>query len=317
MKKLPLTLFIASLAWQCSAPPAEGPVAVERPPIVGIANFVIKTADLEESRRFYNGYLGYSEVFQHTRPGLEGELTAFKITDSSFYEISPTLADPEDDKLIQVGLETTDARQLRDYMAQEGYEVPASVETDADGNLSFLITDPSGHRVEFVQYVEGSTQSAIKGQFLTEDRISDTVLHVGLHVQDEAVQSALYVDMLGFRPLWRGGMSDDPAEAQWINFMVPDGPSWIEYMMVDPENPPDAQRLGGMHHICLGQHEEMQAAYDAVVARGYHGDRPPSIARDGRWLLHMFDENGTRTELMIRKPVETPCCGELTDPYID
>lgn len=312
-----MTLFVATLSWQCSTPPAEETASVpaERPPIVGIANFVIRTADIEESRKFYGGYLGYSEVFQHTRPGVEGDITVFKINDSSFIEVSPTLADMADDKFIQLGLETSDAQQLRDYMAQEGYEVPASVQTDADGNLSFLIADPSGHRVEFVQYVDGSKQSAIKGQYLTAERISDTVLHVGLHVFDQAKQDALYVDMLGFRPLWAGGMTDDKPE--WINYMVPDGPSWIEYMMSDPANPPDAQRLGGMHHICLAEHEDMQKAYDTVVARGYHGNRPPSIARDGRWLLHMFDENGTRAELMIRKPVETPCCGPLTDPYID
>jgi hypothetical protein len=31
----------------------------ERPPIVGIANFVIKTGNLEEARKFYSGVLGY------------------------------------------------------------------------------------------------------------------------------------------------------------------------------------------------------------------------------------------------------------------
>lgn len=316
MKNALLTLFVATLSWQCATPPAEeAAVPIERPAIVGIANFVIKTGDLEESRKFYGGYLGYSEVFQHTRTGVAGDLTVFKINDSSFIEVSPTLADKADDKFVQFGLETTDAQQLRDYMAQEGYEVPSSVDADADGNLSFLITDPSGHRVEFVQYLDDSKQSAIKGEYLTDERISDTVLHVGLHVFDEAQQNSLFVDMLGFRPLWRGGMTEEKAE--WINYMVPDGPSWIEYMMSDPQNPPDAKSLGGMHHICLAEHEDMQKAYDTVVARGYHGDRPPSIARDGRWLLHMFDENGTRTELMIRKPVETPCCSELTDPYID
>ena len=42
---------------------------VERPPIVGIANFVVKTDNLEDARRFYAGTLGYDEVFRHRRHG--------------------------------------------------------------------------------------------------------------------------------------------------------------------------------------------------------------------------------------------------------
>ena len=109
-------------------------------------------------------------------------------------------------------------------------------------------------------------------------------------------------------------MTDEKAE--WISLLVPDGSSWVEYMLADRANPPDARRLGNWHHVCLGT-EDVQKVYDDVVARGYHGDRKPSIARDGRWLLHMFDQHNTRTEMMVRKPVETPCCSPLTDPYTD
>jgi hypothetical protein len=53
------------------------------------------------------------------------------------------------------------------------------------------------------------------------------------------------------------------------------------------------------------------------VARGYDGDQPPSIGRDGRWLLHLYDKHHTRTEVMVRKPVEEPCCSPVIDPYTD
>jgi len=33
---------------------------------------------------------------------------------------------------------------------------------------------------------------------------------------------------------------------------------------------------------------------------------------DGQWPL----QNGTRTEIMVRKPVQKPCCSENVDPYI-
>ena len=47
-------------------------LAAERPPIVGIANFVVKTDNLEEVRKFYTGVLGYEEVFKHRRTGRGG-----------------------------------------------------------------------------------------------------------------------------------------------------------------------------------------------------------------------------------------------------
>ena len=34
-------------------------------------------------------------------------------------------------------------------------------------------------------------------------------------------------------------------------------------------------------------------------------------------LANFFDPDMTRTEMMIRKPVQKPCCTELHDPYID
>ena len=38
-----------------------------KPPIGNIANFIVKTDNLDEARRFYGGVLGYEEVFRHKR----------------------------------------------------------------------------------------------------------------------------------------------------------------------------------------------------------------------------------------------------------
>src|ERR1700752_1385324 len=56
--------------------------AAARPPITKIANFVVKTDNLEEARRFYSGVLGYDEVFRHQRT-ISGtaELLVFKVND--------------------------------------------------------------------------------------------------------------------------------------------------------------------------------------------------------------------------------------------
>ena len=156
----------------------------ERPPIVGIANFVVKTDNLEEARKFYSGVLGYDEVFQHRRPGNAADIAVFKVNDQQYIEVTPTLANESDDKLIQIGFETKDARKLRDYLAAKGVTVPARAGKDEDGNYSFVVKDPEGHQVEFVEYVKGSLHSRHFGEGLSTRRISDHMLHVGVHVKD-------------------------------------------------------------------------------------------------------------------------------------
>lgn len=321
MKKTLLVLFVLGVFAACSQPAAEEPEAAaappERPAITAIANFVVTTDSLDDARSFYGKQLGYAEAFTHTRAGVTGDVSAFKINDRQFIEISPTLQNEEDDKLIQIGYETSDAKQLRDYLASKGVEVPATVETDADGNLSFRVKDPEGHTIEFVQYLPDSIQMKDQGQHLADTRISDNVLHVGVHIKDEALANSFYKDILDFRPLWRGGMTDERIE--WVSLLVPDGDEWVEYMMWEEGNPPDARQLGVWHHICVDADDEaeIKQIYDTVVGRGYQGNRKPSIGRDGRWLLHLYDKHNTRTEIMVRKPVEEPCCDPMTDPYTD
>jgi catechol 2,3-dioxygenase-like lactoylglutathione lyase family enzyme len=67
-------------------------LGAERPPIVGIANFVVKTDNLDEVRKFYTGVLGYDEVFRHRRPGMLADIAVFKVNDHQYIEVTQTLA---------------------------------------------------------------------------------------------------------------------------------------------------------------------------------------------------------------------------------
>jgi catechol 2,3-dioxygenase-like lactoylglutathione lyase family enzyme len=299
-RTLPLLLWIAI------------PAAAERPAIVGIANFVIKTNNIEDARKFYTGVLGYEEVFTHQRPGVSADIVVFKVNDRQYIEVTQALANASDDKLIQIGFETRDARKLRDYIEERGVATPPKVGRDGDGNLSFVVKDPEGHNVEFVEYLKGSKHSKNFGKSLSADRISDHIIHVGVHAKDAAAQDRFYKNVLGFRLQWKGGPQDDRID--WISLMVPDGNNWIEYMMWR-DAPPDAKQLGVWHHVCVGT-LDIQSVYKTVQERGYKPPREPRIGRDGRWLLQLFDKNDTRVEVMVRKPVERPCCSENLDPYV-
>ena len=90
------------------------------------------------------------------------------------------------------------------------------------------------------------------------------------------------------------------------------GYDWVEYMVR-----PDAvtpRQLGVFHHYALGT-MDIQQVYKTVLERGYKPPQEPRIARDGRWLTQLYDKNFTRTEMMVRKPVQTPCCSPNLDDY--
>ncbi|HLJ15026.1 MAG TPA: CehA/McbA family metallohydrolase, partial [Bryobacteraceae bacterium] len=285
--------------------------APDRPAITGIADIAFKVSNLDAARDFYGHVLGYEEF--SVSPGrTEGspEVIYYKVNDRQYIEISPGLKDQTEDRLIHIGFETESAQRLRDYLASRGVNVPAKVTEDVCGNLSFTVKDPGGHAVEFIQYLPDSIQGRNSGNFMPDTRLSDHILHVGIHVTNTPNADRFYEDILGFRLLWEGGPQANPKA--WISYLVPDGSDWVEYMTSANPNP---KQLGGMHHVCL-QVTDIQTPYETALARGYTPPNRPLVARDGRWLENFYDPDGTRTELMIRKPVEMPCCTELHDPYI-
>jgi len=300
-------MWIRTCCW-LAALTALSVQAAERPRITGIANIAIKVDNLEEARRFYTGVVGLEEAFQTKDAAVDGDLACFKVNDHQYVEVSPTLKSEREDRLIRVGFETDDARKLRDYLEGRGVQVPARVANDANGNRSFVVKDPDGHSVQFVQYMPGSVHSRNLGKHLSDKRISDRMIHVGVMVTDPARADGFYKDILGFRLQWKGGPTDDRFD--WISMMVPDGHDWVEYMVA--ENTPSPQQLGVLHHYCLST-LDVQKVYRTVMERGYKPSHEPAIARDGRWLLQLYDRNYTRTEIMVRKPVQTPCCSPNLD----
>ena len=278
-----------------------------RPPIVGIAHIGLRTGDLAAARNFYGHDLGFAEAFSLDKPSGGLMLTYFKVNDHQYVEIFPELKTPDQDRLSHIAFETTNARLLRDYLASRGVNVPDTVRPGLDRNLSFMIQDPDGHNVEFVQYMPGSLHSRNFGKFLPETRISERMIHVGVTVRDRDAADRLYREILGFRVQWHGGSTDDRTD--WVAMRVPDGHDWLEYML-NVRNP-NPHTLGVMHHFSLGV-PSVKAAYEKVTERGLKPDAP-QIGRDGKWQLNLYDPDFTRAELMEFKPVRTPCCSPIVE----
>jgi lactoylglutathione lyase len=281
--------------------------APKRPAIVGVAHIGLKTDDLAAERQFYGTYLGFQEPFTIDKPTGGLMLTYFKVNDHQYIEVFPELKSADEDRLSHIAFETTDAVQLRDYLASQGVKVPETLKPGLDGNLSFMTKDPDGHNVEFVQYMPGSLHSKNFGKFLPATRISDRMIHVGVTVQDQAAADHFYKDILEFRETWHGGMKDDRTD--WVDMRVPEGTDWVEYML-NVKNP-TPKTLGVMHHLALGV-PSVADGYKTLLERGMTGLQPPKIGRDGKWQLNLYDANLTRAELMEPKPVEKPCCSPMT-----
>jgi len=300
-------LLAYSALAQIQSPAASGTIV--RPKIVGVAHIGLNTDNMAAARQFYSGVLGFQEPFSLDRPPNEGTgllLTYFKVNDHQYIEVFPELKDPKQDRLSHISFETTDAEQLRGYLASRGIKVPDKLEPMLDGNRGFDVNDPDGHDVEFVQFMPGSLHSRNFGKFLPDKRISQRIIHLGVVVKDRAAADHFYKDILGFHEIWHGGMTDK--DTDWVDMRVPDGSDWLEYML-NVHNP-DPQELGVMHHFALGV-PSVKAGYDVALKRGYKPSEKPEIGRDGKWQFNLYDPNYTRVELMEPKPVQKPCCAPM------
>jgi catechol 2,3-dioxygenase-like lactoylglutathione lyase family enzyme len=277
-----------------------------RPPIVGVAHIALRTDNLAAARAFYGAVLGFEEPF-HLDNASGGLLfTSFKINDHQYVDIFPELHDPKQDRLVQIAFETSDAEQLRTYLAAHGVKVPENVSRLADGNRGLDVQDPDGHDVEFIEYMPGSLESRNLGKFLPDSRIAQRMIHVGVVVADRAAADRFYKDVLGFREIWSGGTKDD--QTDWVDMRVPEGTDWLEYML--NVHDPDPRALGVMHHMALGV-PSVEAGYEKILKRGMKPKQQPQIGRDGKWQLNLYDPNYTRVELMEPKPVRKPCCSPM------
>jgi catechol 2,3-dioxygenase-like lactoylglutathione lyase family enzyme len=148
---------------------------VKRPRITGVAHIAFMAHDFSQSRVFYTGIMGLQEPYSLKNP----DIAFFKINDRQYVELFPE-KQPNTDRLVNIGLETDNAEQLRKYLASRGVAVPNRVTKDRIGNRTFTVTDPEKHIVEFVQYEPNGWSMREKGKFMDDRRVSSHASHVGI-----------------------------------------------------------------------------------------------------------------------------------------
>jgi len=272
------------------------PAQPQRPRILGVAHIALYVSDIEKSRAFYKDFLGFGEPFQIDNPNGSLALTFIKVNDRQYIELFPGLK-PGADRLNHISIQTDNAEAMRVYLASRGVAVPDKTPKGRIKNSNFNVKDPDGHTVEIVQYEPDGFTMREKGKYMSDARMSDRILHLGIIVGDLAAANKFYGDILGFREIWRG--SSNGTTLSWTNMQVPDGDDYIEFMLY--KDLPDPDKRGSQHHICLltPNLAQTQARLEALPYRkSYTRPMEPRTGINRKRQLNLFDPDGTRVELM-------------------
>jgi catechol 2,3-dioxygenase-like lactoylglutathione lyase family enzyme len=269
-----------------------------RPHIVGIDHVSFYTTAPDGVKKLYGDILGLAAA-EPLEPG--GTLRYLVGTQWVGYSPAP---DPKaTDRMDHVAFRTDNIVALRRYLTAKGIKA-SQIEGRADHSLSLMVLDPEGHRVEFVERGKGEYPRP------PATAVSHRMIHTGFVVRNREAENHFYLEILGFRPYWHGGMKD--GDTDWVSLQVPDGSDWLEYMLNQPEQI-DLQRTGVMNHISLGVSDMAQAQALLELHRWKaHGGEHAQMGRDGKRQLNVFDPDFSRIELMEFKPAEKPCCSDFT-----
>jgi catechol 2,3-dioxygenase-like lactoylglutathione lyase family enzyme len=257
---------------------------VARPPVWGIAKMTYLVSDERVAREYYGKFLGFDEAFSYDSQ--IGKVISFKVNDRQFLEFIEDEDAKNKARLVSVSLETGNVEQMRQYLESKGVEVPEQSSRDGAGNEVILVHDPHGVPVEFIKFDPGSPHCQSKGKFLSENRISKRIHHVGLYCTEVLDNDPFYMGILGCRELWRYPESRDE-QVQMNYFHLPDCVENIEHYPSDDIN---------FSHPCFLVEDMQNTIYTLKERLGENHLARPMVGKGKRWLLNMTNEDGTKVE---------------------
>jgi catechol 2,3-dioxygenase-like lactoylglutathione lyase family enzyme len=278
----------------------------KRPKITAIDHVDFYTTDAAKNDHLYSEILGLANA----KPIEPKQTQRYLVGSSQWVGYSPAPDTSVKNRMDHVALTTDDVEAMKAYLAGKGVNVPESLTKWSDGSKSFSVRDPEGYTIEFVQPSKSKAKAEGKS-----DPVSQRMIHAGFVVRSREQENKFYIDTLGFRPYWYGGMKEDKTD--WVALQVPEGRDWVEYMLnIKPDA--DLQTIGVMNHISLGV-ADMKQTQAKIESRGWKGNNREhyQLGRDGKVQLNIYDPDLTRVELMEFKPREKPCCSEFTAPHPD
>ncbi|MGH9574281.1 MAG: VOC family protein [Candidatus Acidiferrales bacterium] len=292
-----VALAITTVASAQDAPASGHATDSEMVPLIGIANITFKVSNLDKARAYYQGVLGLPEAFDIKT---SGKVTSayFKVNDDEYIEVTPTLKPGDLIREARVVFQSSDLKKLHAIYLEQGIKA-GNIEQGPDGNPVFRVVDPEGNALDFLQYAPGSQQARAFGKFLNDSRISGEISHVGVMMKDRATGMPFYqklgLDKLRSIPGGRGEYVELPSSDS--NLETKDPP-------LDRNNPAthdqyEREVYGAVYHVSLWV-PDIRVTRDTVQKRGSYSDVRvrAAVGHNRHWLIHLFDPDGTRTEIM-------------------
>lgn len=270
-------------------------------PILGLAQVSIRVSNLARSRRFYHDVLGLPEAFDLKDRSGRVVSAYFRVNDEQYLELLPDLSPGDLRRQARLIVEASDLDRLHALYAARGLR-PGPIARGPDGNPVFRILAPNGLPVDFLQYAPGSRQRTAHGGPTDPEPISTHLLHAGAMVTDDATRA--FFAGLGWGrtlPGLRGDYIETPSSDRNLETKNPP---------LDPADPATRARYeqelsGAVNHVSL-EIVDMHAARETLKRRGGYDDvrLRTAVGNNRHWLLHLFDPDGTRVELMSRDTVD-------------
>jgi catechol 2,3-dioxygenase-like lactoylglutathione lyase family enzyme len=244
--------------------------------------FLVSNYSLAE--RYYGEFLGFEKAFTYNSP--LGMVVSYKVNDRQFIEFIEDKQAKEKDRLVAVSFETENAEQMRLFLASKGVTVPEKITLDGAGNRVFLVHDPAGVPVEFLEWGPKSLHRASKGKFLSPNRISNRIHHAGLYSEKLVDNPLFYTEILGFKTILR--VPEDLLQPpQILYFQIAGTAEFIEHYPTDTR---------AFSHPCFVATDMQEVIYTLKERRKDEKLAAPMVGKGRRWLLNIYNSDGTRVE---------------------
>jgi catechol 2,3-dioxygenase-like lactoylglutathione lyase family enzyme len=257
---------------------------VPRPPVWGIAKMTFLVSDFAVAREYYGRFLGFDEAFSY--PSELGEVISFKVNDRQFLEFVVDKQARDKKRLVSVSFETGNADQMRQYILSRGIKVPENIQTDGAGNKIFLLDDPSGNHIEFIEFMVNGLHQKSKGQYLSTGRISSRIHHAGLYAEKIMDNDPFYSGLLGFKEMLRYP-EDKNISPTLLYLQIPECIENIEHY--SPNDINDS-------HPCFLVDDMQETIYTLKERKINESLGLPGIGKGKRWILNLRNSDSTRVE---------------------
>src|SRR5258707_6293904 len=212
----------------------------KRPRITGIDHVRLYVTDIGKANDFYSKIVGLPTKTAYGCRTVS--LPCFVVNTRQQIELQSVPWLKPKNWLAEIAYATDNIEQMRGCLLAPNVDV-TPITKDLNDALHFELRDPEGNALSFIHRAELNPDFTT-----TNNRVSKTLIHAGFVVRDIAAENHFYVDVLGFRLYWYGGMKDDGVD--WYELQVPDGDNWIEDKLKGPPTA-DHKQPGGQKHFSV------------------------------------------------------------------